>query len=78
MMLELILPSRTSLQILCTERFAPNYCNHNFFPHNFHLVRHFEVYPGAATRDDIVSHLNNIGNAMNMEQNPHTSYDKLK
>ena len=36
------------------------------------------MFAGAAIRDDVVSHLNNIGNAMNLEQNAHTSYDKLK
>ncbi|KAF8548107.1 hypothetical protein OG21DRAFT_1607096 [Imleria badia] len=32
---------------------------------------------GAAVRDDVVSYLNNIGNAMNMQHDAHTSYDEL-
>lgn len=36
------------------------------------------MFAGAAARDDIMNHLNNIGNALNMEQNARTSYDKLK
>jgi len=36
------------------------------------------MFAGAAARDDIVSHLNNVGNVMNMEQNAHSSYDELE
>ncbi|KAI9573140.1 hypothetical protein HD554DRAFT_2276719 [Boletus coccyginus] len=36
------------------------------------------MFAGAATRDDIVSHLNNIGNTMNMQQDAHTSYVNLR
>ena len=36
------------------------------------------MFAGAAARDDIVNHLNSIGNVMNMQQDAHTSYDKLK
>ena len=36
------------------------------------------MFAGAAARNDVVRHLNNIGNAMNMELNAHTSYDELR
>ena len=36
------------------------------------------MFAGAAARDDVVNHVNTIGNVMNMEQNAHTSYDKLR
>ena len=36
------------------------------------------MFAGAAARDDIVSHLNDIGNAMNMQQDAHNSHDDLR
>jgi hypothetical protein len=35
------------------------------------------MFAGAAARDEVVSHLNNIGNVMNMQHDARTSYDKL-
>ncbi|KAF8549517.1 hypothetical protein OG21DRAFT_1525742 [Imleria badia] len=35
------------------------------------------MFAGAAARDDVVSHLNSIGNATNMEHNAHILYDDL-
>ena len=35
------------------------------------------MFAGAAARDSVMSHLNSIGNAMNLETNAHTSYDEL-
>jgi hypothetical protein len=35
------------------------------------------MFAGATARDDVVSHLNNICNALNMEQKAYTSYDEL-
>jgi hypothetical protein len=36
------------------------------------------MFTGAAAANDVVQHLNKIGNVMNMEQNAHTAYDNLK
>ncbi|KAF8558054.1 hypothetical protein OG21DRAFT_1405907 [Imleria badia] len=36
------------------------------------------MFAGADARDDVVSHLNSIGNVMNMQLDAHDSYDKLK
>lgn len=36
------------------------------------------MFAGAAARDDVVNHVNNIGNVMNLQQDAHTSYDKLR
>ena len=33
---------------------------------------------GATAADDVVQHLNKIGNVMNMQQDAHTAYDNLK
>ncbi|KAG6379309.1 hypothetical protein JVT61DRAFT_11764 [Boletus reticuloceps] len=35
------------------------------------------MFAGAATVDEVLHHLNNIGNVMNMELNAHASYDNL-
>ncbi|KAF8133266.1 hypothetical protein EV363DRAFT_1397502 [Boletus edulis] len=36
------------------------------------------MFAGAAAVDEVVHHLNNIGNVMNMEMNAHGSYDNLE
>ncbi|KAF8133264.1 hypothetical protein EV363DRAFT_50264 [Boletus edulis] len=36
------------------------------------------MFAGAAAVDEVVHHLNNIGNVMNMELNAHASYDNLE
>ena len=35
------------------------------------------MFAGAATRDDVVRHLNSIGNVIHMELNAHSTYDTL-
>jgi len=36
------------------------------------------MFAGSATRDLVVQHLNDIGNAMNLQTDAHTSYDNLR
>ncbi|KAF8419964.1 hypothetical protein L210DRAFT_3510620 [Boletus edulis BED1] len=36
------------------------------------------MFAGATATDEVVHHLNNIGNVMNMQHNAHSSYDNLE
>ena len=36
------------------------------------------MFAGAVARDAVMKHLNNFGNAMNMEPAPHALYDDLE
>jgi hypothetical protein len=35
------------------------------------------MFAGAAAANDVVRHLNTIGNVMNLQQDAHTAYDNL-
>ncbi|KAF8133249.1 hypothetical protein EV363DRAFT_1469894 [Boletus edulis] len=41
-------------------------------------LKYIAMFAGAAAVDEVVHHLNNISNVMNMELNAHASYDNLE